>query len=475
MPFVIRRWLARGAVIVAAGALTPVAPASAHPLDQVLHQVKLTPDAGVLGVEVDLLPGALVAGAFAATVDTDGNQALSDAEIADHAARVASALTLTADGVALPVTVGRTSYPEYRMMAAGGGITAILASIPVPPGTSKITFHDAYGGGQPTAVQMSVTVAEDATVGAIRQVDADNGRTVSFETTPRTPGTSPARQPIGLKDRALLALSEPLASPWTLIVLIGVCAVLGAFHALTPGHGKTLMAAYLVGAKGTVREALALGGIITVTHTASVLLVGTLVLLLGDSFLPGILVPALELLTGAVVLFLGVRLARRRWTSLRPSAVHSASAHPVPVHVGGHDHEHAHSHAPAGTQDHVHDGAHDHGHSHHVPRSWRELVAMGLTGGLIPCPEALSILILAVGLHRTGLGLAMIVAFSIGLAAVLVGLGLILVTARGAIQRVRPAGDSVLLTRLPLASAAVVVILGVAMTVTGLLSVANAV
>jgi nickel/cobalt exporter len=99
----------------------------------------------------------------------------------------------------------------------------------------------------------------------------------------------------------------------------------------------------------------------------------------------------------------------------------------------------------------------------------RELAAMGAAGGIIPCPEALGVLILAAGLNRTALGLAMIVAFSAGLAAVLIALGLALVTARDRITAARPPADSPLLTRLPLLSAALVTILGVIMTATGLL------
>jgi ABC-type nickel/cobalt efflux system permease component RcnA len=172
-----------------------------------------------------------------------------------------------------------------------------------------------------------------------------------------------------------------------------------------------------------------MGGMITVTHTSSVLLLGTAALVAGRFMLPGVLVPALELVTGAIVLLVGIRIIRRRRLA-------------VPHH-----------------------------HDHHHPRGWRETVAMGMSGGLVPCPEALSILILAVGLHRTGLGLAMIVAFGAGLAAVLVGLGLILVTARDSLTGLRPARDSALLARLPLVSAAVVVLLGAAMTASGVASV----
>ncbi|WP_285472326.1 sulfite exporter TauE/SafE family protein [Actinoplanes sp. NBRC 101535] len=452
----LRRGLLVAVAALAGGMLLPAAPAVAHPLDQVVHEVTLYPDGGVLGIEVDLLPGALIAGAFARTVDTDGDGALSAAEISAHAATVVSALSVTADGVPVVVEVGRTSYPDYPVMAAGGGVTAILASITLPAGTGTITFTDGYRSGLSETAQIGVEVAADATVAAEEIVTSDDARTVSFRTAARQAvAAGDQKESGGFTERALTALREPLASPWTLVLLIGVCALLGGFHALTPGHGKTLMAAYLVGTRGTPRQAITLGGIITVTHTASVILLGTAVVLLGDRVMPGVLVPALELTAGAVVLVLGVRLAVGRWRGLRS---------------GGHTHDHSHEH----THDHDHAHGHSHSHSHHVPRSRREMLAMGLTGGMIPCPEALSILILAVGLHRTGLGLAMIVAFSVGLAAVLVGLGLFLVTVRGALQRVRPAGDGVLITRLPLASAAVVVVLGAVMVSTGLVHVADA-
>lgn len=180
------------------------------------------------------------------------------------------------------------------------------------------------------------------------------------------------------------ALRQPLAGPFALVVLLGTCALLGALHALTPGHGKTLLAACLVGERGTPWRAVGLGVTITVTHTAAVLGLGAAVLIAGQSVLPGSVVPLLTVAAGLLVVGLGIRLVRRRWRG-----------------------------APAG-----------HGHGH--PRGG--VLAVGFSAGLVPCPEALSVLLLAVGLNRAALGLVMIVAFSVGLAGVLVGLGLVLVT-----------------------------------------------
>jgi ABC-type nickel/cobalt efflux system permease component RcnA len=347
-------------------------------------------------------------------------------------AAVGSSLSLTVDGVPMPVTVTGSSYPDPALLAAGGGTVTIQATAPLPAGGRQIELRDAYDSGQPTTVQMSVTLTP-GTPAPGEVSHADSGRTLGVALSPDPTGPAPAHaaEP-SLRDRAFAALREP--RPWALLTLVGICALLGALHALTPGHGKTVLAAYLIGTRGRPRHAVALGGVVTVTHTSSVLFLGVSVLLAGHFMLPGVLVPALELTAGAVVLALGVRIVHRRW-----SARHR-----------------------------------QHHHEHPQPHGWRDLAAMGFSGGLVPCPEALSILILAVGLHRTALGLAMIVAFSAGLAAVLVGFGLVLVTARDAFAGLRPARHSVLLHQLPVVSAAVVVLLGLAMTVSGMVSVVDA-
>ena len=248
------------------------------------------------------------------------------------------------------------------------------------------------------------------------------------------------------------ALRRPLTSPWALLALVGACAVLGALHALTPGHGKTLLAAYLVGDRGAPRHAVALGVAITVTHTAAVVALGVTVLAAGRWIEPGVVVPVLTVVAGAAVLVLGLRLVRRRWTDR-----HAGHAH------AGHGHGH---HADADPADHA---GHDQRHVTLLtrPTGVRRLVATGVSAGIIPCPEALSVLLLAIGLNRTGLGLVMIAAFGVGLAAVLVGLGLALVTAAPTLSRIGGRRPGWLTTRLPLLSAVVVTALGCAMTVNG--------
>ena len=231
-------------------------------------------------------------------------------------------------------------------------------------------------------------------------------------------------------------LYETTLSPWLLVLGLGLSALLGGLHALTPGHGKTLVAAYLVGSRGTVRHAAALGGIVTFTHTASVIAVGLLALFASQFIVPNMLVPALEVGAGLLVVALGARLVRARWKTR-----------------GGHRH-------------------HDHSHHHHVaPTNVRpgDLLAMGVSGGLVPCPEALGVMLIAIGLNRIPLGLGLIVAFSFGLAAVLIMLGILLVRFRSGLSRLGKRGGS-WQRLLTLVSAVIVTLLGVGIVLKGVMA-----
>jgi len=251
------------------------------------------------------------------------------------------------------------------------------------------------------------------------------------------------------------ALAQPAQSPALLVLVALLSMALGGLHGLTPGHGKTLLAAYLVGNRGTVRHAVFLGGSLTFTHTASVLATGVLVLLAGQLIVPQLLVPALELTSGLLVVALGVRLLPARWRSLRSGHVHLDHQHDDHAHV--HDRHHAHEH-----------GDHVHAPAVHALR-WRELAAMGVSGGLVPCPEAIGILLVAIGLNRVALGLGLITAFSLGLAIVLCVLGVLLVRARGLADHLGTLG--VRMQRfLPVGSALVVTLLGAGMLLKGVVA-----
>jgi nickel/cobalt exporter len=221
-------------------------------------------------------------------------------------------------------------------------------------------------------------------------------------------------------------------SPLVILAALAAALFWGAAHALSPGHGKTIVAAYLIGKRGTVRDAAALGAIVTVTHTIGVFALGLVTLALSQWIVPDRLYPWLNLVAGVSVLLIGAAVLRsraREWLHVR-------------AHRHGHDHHHDHA-EPA-------DG-------------FRGLLAVGVSGGLLPCPSALVVLLAAISLHRVAFGLLLIVAFSAGLALSITGIGLAAVLAKRAFAR--RSFDGLLVRALPAASAVVILVAGLAMTV----------
>ncbi|MGD0117493.1 MAG: hypothetical protein ABSD30_05485 [Candidatus Binatus sp.] len=261
-----------------------------------------------------------------------------------------------------------------------------------------------------------------------------------------------------------------------------IAAVLGGFHALEPGHGKTLVAAYLVGSHGKARHAVLLGAIVTASHTVSVYALGLITLYASQWILPERLYPWLGIGSGLLVAGLGFTLFIRRYLATE------SFANDGYLHDHAHSHRHnwygahvdkvgTHSHSDLIEHDHDHGKGHDHSHSgeHEMPRVTRELslsglFALGITGGIVPCPAALVVLLGALAFHRVAFGLFLIVAFSAGLATVLISLGLAMVYAGRFMSRFGAQGP---LTQrwLPLASSAVITVIGVTLTLQSLVSV----
>jgi ABC-type nickel/cobalt efflux system permease component RcnA len=216
-----------------------------------------------------------------------------------------------------------------------------------------------------------------------------------------------------------------------LVILASLAAAFfwGAAHALSPGHGKTIVTAYLIGKRGTAKDAALLGGIVTVTHTIGVFALGLVTLALSQWIVPDRLYPWIDLVAGLMVVSIGL-------TVLRSRAKHAAA------HRHGHEHDHHHD------------------HEHNVSR--RSLLAVGVSGGLLPCPSALVVLLAAISLHRLAFGLVLIVAFSLGLALSITGIGLGAVLAKKAFAR--RSFDGMLIRALPAMSALVIVVAGVLMT-----------
>jgi nickel/cobalt exporter len=287
-------------------------------------------------------------------------------------------------------TDGLRSYPQDMLKSP---LDQRGASLSVEPGDGSLTAPKASGGGEATTHNRS----GDGFAGVFADAAAGRGVLIFF----------------------MLA-----AFAW------------GAMHALSPGHGKTMVAAYLVGTRGTARHAVALGATVTVTHTIGVFALGVVTLLLSQWILPEQLYPWLNLASGLMVVGIGGAVLRKRVGGWR-------------LAVGGTE---AHARDP-----------HDHGHHHHHDLSWKGLLVMGASAGLIPCPSALVVLLGAISQHQVALGLLLITMFSLGLAGTLTGLGLGVVYARRLTSRLDMSGR--LVTALPAVSALVIVGAGCVLTV----------
>lgn len=234
-----------------------------------------------------------------------------------------------------------------------------------------------------------------------------------------------------------------------ILISLAVAVGLGAFHALEPGHGKTLLAAYLVGSRGTAKHALLLGLIVTAAHTTGVYLLGAVTLYASRYVVPERLYPWLGIVSGAMIAVLGLVLFVRRYMGKDELLTHT-------------HHHHVHAHGADGHHDYHHGHEHHH-HQHDRQVSLRELLTLGISGGIVPCPAALVVLLSAVSLHRIEFGLLLIVAFSVGLAAVLIAVGMLMVYARQFMSRFH--ADGTLTTRwLPLVSSVFITLVGVGIT-----------
>jgi len=218
-------------------------------------------------------------------------------------------------------------------------------------------------------------------------------------------------------------------------VLLLLAGAFGGAHALTPGHGKTLVAAYLVGQRGTIGHAVFLGLVTTITHTGMVIILAALLPWLAASIAPERIQALLGFVGGLLVAGMGIWLLLRR---LSGGADH--------VHIGG---GHDHHHGPGG-------------HHHHLPtgdrvRVW-DLIVLGVSGGIVPCGDAIALLMMAIGTHQLRLGLPLLLAFSLGLAGVLVLIGVLVVKVKGFGSS--RAGDGRFIRSLPIVSAVAVTLLG---------------
>jgi nickel/cobalt transporter (NicO) family protein len=492
-------WRARaGALALLAAAILAgwAAPAAAHPLGNFTVNassgLRVGPDRLVVDYVVDLAEIPAFQARQAIDGDHDGRVAAAEAARwrGRECLRLAGGLRVTLDGLARPLAVTGSSlrFPE----GVGGLATlrlecALAAPLPARPGASDLAYADANHQGR--VGWREITAAGDrATLDAtdvppvspsdrLTAYPADrlgsplDQRTATIRFRPGgpsssaggprasaagdAPGAGAAAVSRGGVDRATVAFTalvgERAGSAGFAVVALGLAVALGAAHALAPGHGKTVMAAYLVGLRGTPRQAATIGATVTLTHTAGVLVLG-LVLSTTRAVAPERLYPWFGLGSGLLLAAVGAALLGRALTSHRRH---------VQLHRRPHHHGHRH---------------HDHGHHDHAgpagrPLGRRGLVVLGLAGGLVPSPSAVVVLLGGIALGQAWFGVALVVAYGLGMAATLTGVGLLLAHLRTRMdRRLRlPAGSRLarLGRLLPAVTASVIVVVGLALAASG--------
>ena len=388
-------------------------------------------------------------------------------------------LTLRVDGRTAPLRVVRTAIAHPRG-AAGLHTTRFQAILAGPriDSSVRVDYTDNSYPGRIGWKEIVVGAKAASKSSELRSYPKDllssplDVRSVAVTVAPTTEAvpTLLSGKALAAPDRVADTGFSSLVGRHDLSLLVilgslGVALFWGAAHALSPGHGKTIVTAYLVGTRGTPRHAALLGLITTATHTVGVFALGGITLALSAFIVPDTLYPWINLLSGVLVVAVGAAVLTGRWRG----AHNHGDDH-------GHSHGHGHSHAAdaaagpgrhlqtihlSASGDHRHDDDHHH-HHHEPPQNLRGLIAVGISGGLLPCPSALVVLLAAISLHRVAFGMLLILAFSLGLALTITAIGLVAVLAKRALGRFDM--NSRAIRFLPAASALIIVIFGVVMT-----------
>ena len=494
------RWLAVG-LTAAALAVGPAAAASAHPLGNftVNHYdgLIITPSqvSDLAVVDTAEIPTAQQRPA----IDSNHDGTVSDAErttwAASECTHVADAVHLTIDTTPATWRLGASSF-VYRPGAAGlhtSRLTCTLTAATHIARRTTITISDNYdadriGWHEITAdgrgvhldhapvPQHSVsdellhypnallTSPLDVRTAAITVLPGPGVSTVA-STIAAVPGAGPLARGLDHLNRIfdnLVGAAHPGIGVGLLAVLLSL--LLGASHAALPGHGKTVMAAYIAGRRGSKRDALVVGATVTVTHTAGVLILG-LALTLSASLAGDRITTDLGLVSGLLLAIVGVGLLRTAILERRrraPGFEGDADRTHTPDHHGADHHHHPHDNQPGPT----------HGHRR---LSRAGLVGMGVAGGLVPSPSALVVLLGAIALGRTVFGVLLVLGYGVGMAATLTAAGLLLVRLRDRLERRSAHRHFNLANRLsramPLVTASLVIVVGLSLTARGALPV----
>ena len=475
---------------------TQSSPALAHPADVYTHHIYIDLAQDSVAVKWEIRPGPLLIQSLWYDADKNQDGAVDDKEASQWLAPRLSKFTAMLNGTVTPLTLDTVQFPssvdsfqageefiviQLSMSHAGAGDSYQLAfkngmeeqkslNWYYVNSADGIKFETPQQRNAQIALKVFQPSAQNSTQAKLLETwDSSMPSLSSWQggTPPATPEpAAPTPQQNANLERLLNLVRAKDVSISFYMFALGISLVLGALHALTPGHGKTVVAAYLVGSRGTIWHAVVLGSVVTLTHTGSVFLLGIVTLAASKYIVPTTIIPWLEILSGLLIVGLGLYLLWQRfvywWRSRQPAEeTHtrkiSLTPSTTPKKVSG-----------AISVQKMPANMHHHGdgkmHSHDVPEAitWRSLIALGISGGLVPCPDAIAILLVAVAINRILLGLALIVSFSLGLAVVLIAIGLLMVSSRRLFDRVSFLDKAAPV--MPIVSALVVLALGFALT-----------
>jgi nickel/cobalt exporter len=481
---------------IAALALAAVAaftgkPAAAHPLGNftINHLSKIAVERDRIAVRYVLDMAEIPTFAVMRSRDSGGTFDARElrAWAHDEGALIAPSLALTIDGVPTPLTLDAVRATTRH--GAGGLPTLYFVSdlhARIAPRSHALAYADRTYDGRlgwrdvvvapATEPTRELTSYPNALLGSPRGVTtADLDIAASGAVTVRAARTATDAQsppaPSAIRSNQLSdLLARGTGNPAIVLLTLLVAVALGALHALEPGHGKTLLAVSLVGARATIRQAGILASALTIAHTAGVLALGIAIMAFKNYFVPETIYPWITLISGIAIATIGARAVARQIVARRGYAHGHHHAH-----AALHDHDHVHAHHPHGSHDHGdgHVHAHDdleHARSHAMPGEaplrFGPTVWAAMSGGVAPCPAALVVLFAALAQNALTYGIVVIVFFSLGLATTLTGLGIGVV--RGASWLSSLPRFDALVRYGPLASATIIALIGCVMVGQGL-------
>jgi nickel/cobalt exporter len=481
----VMRRLLRSAGVALVAVLALASPAAAHPLGNftVNHLTRISLDRGVLHVRYVLDLAEIPAFSVDRALDPRGipSGALLAGWARDHAREIVPQLQLSVDGCEVALVPGLAAV---RSRPGAGGLptlyfTAAYAA-PIGAGAHRFVYRDRTESGRLGWKDVVTGVTHEPTneLRAYPSALLGSPRAVT-ELTARTDGAgrivpvaraaetvddgAPASPPLARSNALSDVLAKGAGDPLIVIGALLLALALGALHALEPGHGKTLLAVSLVGARATRRQALILATALTASHTAGVFALGAIVIVAAHWIVPERMYSWILLAAGIVVTIIGGRaLAREVRRRLPVPHVHTH------VHAHAQPHAHDHIHAPGEGHDHLDDAAHARAHAipGTAPLTFRSAVVAAAAGNFAPCPAALVVLFAAIAQNQVGYGIALILAFSVGLAAVLTTIGIAVVRSAGWLVA-RPQFDGIARIA-PLATSCVIATIGAVMIGQGL-------